>query len=142
MPQSFCTTRRVEFRDTDAAGIMHFSAFFVLMEEVEHQFLRECGTSVVLRDEQGVISWPRIEANCRYQSAVRFEDELEIELRIERLGSKAVTYAFDFRCAGRPVASGRMAAVCCRIEEDQPPRSIPIPEWLLSKLAPYAPAEA
>ena len=30
-PQEFTTTRRVEFRDTDAAGIMHFSVFFLYM---------------------------------------------------------------------------------------------------------------
>ena len=37
---TFRTTRRVEFRDTDAAGIVHFSAFFFYMESVEHEFLR------------------------------------------------------------------------------------------------------
>ena len=30
-PKEFTTTRRVEFRDTDAAGIMHFSVFFLYM---------------------------------------------------------------------------------------------------------------
>ena len=34
---SFRTTRRVEFRDTDMAGIMHFSAFFTVLESVEHE---------------------------------------------------------------------------------------------------------
>jgi 4-hydroxybenzoyl-CoA thioesterase/acyl-CoA thioester hydrolase len=35
MTPSFITTRRVEFRDTDAAGIMHFSVFFTAMESAE-----------------------------------------------------------------------------------------------------------
>ena len=48
MPQSFRTSRRVEFRDTDAAGIVHFSVFFTWMEAAEHELLRSLGLSVVL----------------------------------------------------------------------------------------------
>ena len=67
-PASYRTTRRVEFRDTDAAGIMHFSAFFNYMEQVEHEFLRHLGMSVLARDEEGAISWPRVSASCDYQA--------------------------------------------------------------------------
>ncbi|MEL7264077.1 MAG: hypothetical protein AAFP69_04590, partial [Planctomycetota bacterium] len=42
----FSIQRRVEFRDTDAAGIVHFSAFFPFMETAEHAFLRSLGLSV------------------------------------------------------------------------------------------------
>ena len=48
---SFRTTRRVEFRDTDMAGIMHFSAFFTVLESVEDEFLRSLGLSVVMSDD-------------------------------------------------------------------------------------------
>ena len=37
MSSPFVTTRRVEFCQTDAAGIMHFAAFFELMEQAEHE---------------------------------------------------------------------------------------------------------
>ena len=37
---AFTTARRIEFRDTDAAGIVHFSAFFLWMESAEHELLR------------------------------------------------------------------------------------------------------
>ena len=40
------TRRRVEFRDTDAAGIVHFSAFFFWMESAEHELLRAAGVTV------------------------------------------------------------------------------------------------
>jgi YbgC/YbaW family acyl-CoA thioester hydrolase len=86
---SFTATRRVEFRDTDAAGIMHFASFFPLMESVEHEFLRHLGLSVLANDGTGPVSWPRVNAQCDFRSAVRFEDELEIELQIVRLGKKA-----------------------------------------------------
>src|SRR5215203_509073 len=86
MTNSYQTTRRVEFRHTDAAGIAHFSVFFNYMEEVEHEFLRTVGLSVVLNTDEGPITWPRVAVRCDYQNAVRFEDVVDIELHVSRLG--------------------------------------------------------
>lgn len=47
------TRRRVEFVETDAAGIVHFSSFFVYMEQAEHELLRHLGLNVFVDDEQG-----------------------------------------------------------------------------------------
>lgn len=135
MTAAYRTTRRVEFRDTDAAGIVHFSAFFNYMEEVEHEFLRSLGLSVLMRDAEGVLSWPRVAASCQYQSAVQFEDVLDVELRPQRVGEKSVTYGFSFAHQGRPVAQGELTAVCCRMEAGAAPRSVSIPAAILSKLS-------
>jgi len=88
--------RRVEFRDTDAAGIMHFSMFFVYMEQAEHELLRSLGLSVLEHDASGAISWPRVAVACDYRQPLRFEDEFEIEVSISRMGEKSVTSAFRF----------------------------------------------
>lgn len=125
---SFTTCRRIEFADTDMAGIAHFTALFRYMESAEHEFLRHVGMSVVGKDENAVtLSWPRVAAQCDFQSAARFEDEVEIEMGIERIGEKSVTYRFQFRLDGRPLAEGRMTSVCCRITPGRPPVPIPIP---------------
>lgn len=134
MNAPFTTTRRVEFRDTDAAGIMHFSMFFVYMEQAEHQWLRSRGLSVIMHDDDGTISWPRVAASCDYHSAVRFEDVLDITVSIGRLGSKSVTYEFEFTHESRRVAVGEMTSVCCRIVQGQSPQSIAIPATILQKL--------
>lgn len=137
MPQTFKTTRRVEFADTDAAGIMHFAAFFRFMEEAEHELLRTVSLSVMMHDDGGPISWPRVGARCEFQSAARFEDVLEIEVAIRRLGEKSVSYAFAFECEGRDIALGEMTSVCCRLSSDAAPQSIAIPAWFRDKLAGY-----
>lgn len=137
MSQVFRTQRRVEFRDTDAAGIMHFSAFFLRMEEAEHAFLRSVGLSVWQEDEQGKVSWPRVSATCDYAGAVRFEQLLDIEVRLARLGDKSATYAFRFTCEGRHVADGRMTSVCCRIQPNVPPQAVTIPAAIRNVLTPF-----
>ena len=132
MSVEFTFQRRVEFRDTDAAGIAHFSAFFVWMEQAEHAALRHLGLSIVSPEHS--ISWPRVSAHCDFQSAVHFEDELQIRVRLTRLGSKSVTYGFDFRSGDRQVASGQMTAVCCRLAPGEPLQAVRIPEEVAEKL--------
>ena len=46
MPHEFKTTRRIEFAETDLAGIVHFSNFFRMMEAAEHAFFRSLGFSI------------------------------------------------------------------------------------------------
>src|SRR5215218_5368269 len=134
MPKPFRTKRRVEFRDTAAAGIVHFSVFFNYMEQVEHEFLRTIGLSVIMKDNDTSIAWPRVAARCDYQGPVRFEDLVDVEMHISRLGEKSVTYEFNFSHDGRPVAVGQMTAVCCRTDMGEPLRSTSIPSWIAEKL--------
>lgn len=140
MSDEFHYKRRVEFCETDAAGIAHFSAYFQYMEQAEHAFLRHLGTSVVAEDKSGTISWPRVSAHCDYTGPVKFEDVLDIAVRIERLGTKSATYSFEFHRQETVVATGKLAAVCCRITHDSPPQSIPIPSWLVDQMRPYVSA--
>jgi 4-hydroxybenzoyl-CoA thioesterase/acyl-CoA thioester hydrolase len=134
---AFRTRRRVEFRDTDAAGLMHFSVFFTYMEVAEHELLRSVGLSVLERDHDGAVTWPRVAASCDFLRPLRFEDEFDIEVGVERLGEKSVTYLFRFLHDGQEAAIGRITAVCCRIDKDAPTRSIPIPERIADKLRPF-----
>ena len=56
----FRTTRRIEFGDTDMAGIVHFANFFRFMESAECEFLRSRGLSVKLDWEGQAIGFPRV----------------------------------------------------------------------------------
>lgn len=140
MTTTFVTTRRVEFSDTDAAGIMHFAAFFRMMEQAEHDLLRSVGLSVVQHDAEGTLSWPRVNAKCDFSSAARFEELLTIEVRIARLGQRSVTYAHRFLRDGQTLASGEITAVCCRLSPHGPPKSQPIPAAIAVKLRPFVAA--
>ena len=137
----FRTQRRVEFRDTDAAGIVNFSVFFTYMEQAEHELLLSRGLHVMTHDDAGSVSWPRVAARCDYQSSARFEDLLDIEVTISRLGKKSITYEFHFSVGGRAVASGEVTAVCCRIGAGSELKSIPIPPDFTARLQGAAPPD-
>ncbi len=130
MTQHYKTTRRVEFRDTDAAGMVHFSVFFVYLEEAEHELLRHLGLSVMLVDESGPISFPRVAARCDYQRSAKFEDVLDVEAAIVRLGKKSVTFEFNSATMGarspaarRPPSAAASPRTACRNRSPFPPGS-------------------
>src|SRR5438309_970881 len=115
MPLSpFRTTRRIEFADTDMAGIVHFANFFRFMEAAEQEFLRSRGLAVVMAWEGQPLSFPRVSASCDYLKPAYFEDVLDVTVRVGRLGRKSVTYAFDFSRGGDLLARGQVSSVCCR----------------------------
>ncbi|MEZ6090842.1 MAG: thioesterase family protein [Pirellulaceae bacterium] len=134
MSEPFKTQRRIEFRDTDAAGIMHFSVFFTYMEQAEHELLRSLGLSVMLADGDATIGWPRVSAKCDYRGAVRFEELIDIEVSVAHLGEKSVRYHHVFKVDDRTVAAGEMTTVCCRISKDHALCSITIPEYIRTQL--------
>ncbi|HAN99813.1 MAG TPA: 4-hydroxybenzoyl-CoA thioesterase [Planctomycetaceae bacterium] len=138
MSRSFRLPARVRFSDTDAAGIMHFSAFFTYLEDAEHALLRSLGLSVCLPQPEGwSLSWPRVAADCRFSGSLRFEQAFDVELTVARLGTKSVTYRGEFLLDERSIARGEVTAVCCRIETGKPPVSLEIPAAFREALAPY-----
>ncbi len=58
--------RRVQFHETDQAGVAHFSWFFRYMEEAEHALWRAAGLSI---DRAGCdTGWPRVSATFDFKS--------------------------------------------------------------------------
>jgi YbgC/YbaW family acyl-CoA thioester hydrolase len=130
MPYEFTVTRRVEFADTDMAGIMHFANFFRFMEAAEHAFFRSIGASIHAEIDGQTIGWPRVHASCDYKRPLRFEDEVEIHLRVREKREKSLTYDFVFRKPGETeeVARGSITAVCVVIDpQTREIRAAPIP---------------
>ncbi|RMF56526.1 MAG: acyl-CoA thioesterase [Calditrichaeota bacterium] len=134
MPYEFKTTRKIEFADTDLAGIVHFARFFVFMETAEHEFLRSLGTSVSTVLDGDKIGWPRLSASCEYLSPLKFEDLVEIHLKVVRKGTKSLTYSFVFTRDGDLIARGQMTSACCICNPGEPLTAIPIPKSLAEQI--------
>lgn len=133
MPAQHSIKRRIQFSETDMAGVVHFSNYFRMMEEVEHAFFRSLGLSVVMSHEALEIGWPRVSASCEYYGPLRFEDEVELIMRVAKVGEKSFNYEVEFLWEGRRVALGKMTSVCCEML-DQGMRSIRIPDGVRRKL--------
>jgi len=107
--------RRVSFAETDMAGIIHFGSYFLYMEETEHEFLRGIGLSVHLPITEGPnaggrIGFPRIATRCEFRRPLRFEELVDIELRVARIGNSSITYQHLFTKDGAEIARGEITA--------------------------------
>jgi acyl-CoA thioester hydrolase len=116
MACEFKVVYRVGFSDTDMAGIVHYSNFFRYMEIAEHAFYRSLGFSVVTRNVDPPVSWPRVHAECEYKLPLRFEDEVEVHMLVSKKKSKSLSYVFRFRklngTTSIEVARGSLTVVC------------------------------
>jgi YbgC/YbaW family acyl-CoA thioester hydrolase len=133
MSAEFTYTRRVQFAETDMAGIAHFANFFRWMEEAEHAMFRSVGLSVQMQHDDVEISWPRVSVGCEFVRPVRFEDELSLRLRIVRLGEKSLNLEVEFTKGSERIALGKSTSVCCEVGNGTM-RSIPIPPAIRDKL--------
>jgi YbgC/YbaW family acyl-CoA thioester hydrolase len=138
MPYEFKHIRRVEFSDTDMAGIMHFSNFFRFMESTETAFMRSLGLSVVLSNCGIDVCLPRVHAECDYQAPVRFEDEVLVHLLVEKLSTRTLTYQFRFRKlsgdVSQEIAQGRLVVVCAARNSEGQIKAVPLPQAILDQL--------
>ena len=133
MTCQFTFKRRIEFSDTDLAGIVHFANYFRYMEAVEHAFYRSLGLSVNPKREGNAFGWPRVSASCDYKAPLRFEDDLEIQLIVSEKRSKSLTYLFIFRKLenGHPleVARGKITAVSAEYDPvARTMKAVPLPK--------------
>jgi len=138
MASCFESSRRVEFCETDMAGIVHFSNFYRWMEQIEHEFFRSLKLKIVNNNTEGmVVGWPRVSASCRFQAPARHEDIIDARLTVQRIGVKSLTFDVQFSRDGQPVASGTMKTVCCIVTEDHQLQSVEIPAEYTSQLEEY-----
>jgi acyl-CoA thioester hydrolase len=130
----FSMKRRIEFCETDMAGIVHFSNYFRLMEAAETEFLRSLGLKVSWSERDEHFGFPRVSVSCDYFKPLRFEDVVEIAVTVEKIGRRSVTYRFDFSLQGALVATGRITAVLCRHLTGQSMQSLDIPDQIRALL--------
>jgi acyl-CoA thioester hydrolase len=135
----FSYQRLVEFADTDLAGIMHFSNFFRFVECAEHAFWRSLGYRVHTSNGADHQGWPRLEVSCKYHKPARFEQTLEINLRIEEIRTSSLRYSFWIFGAGDPERASIATGMCSIIHVDidtsaHAIKKSPIPAELRQKL--------
>ena len=112
MAYEFEQQRRVEFAETDMAGILHFSNYFRYMEEVEHAFFRSLGLKVHAHSESGVWGWARRRVECTFSAPLRYEDVVDLHLVVRGKRAKSIDYEVVFRKGATEVARGTMTVVC------------------------------
>ena len=137
MPQT-SIAMRVPFHDVDCTGRIHFTAMLRYMEIAEHELRRSIGFPQATSFPH--IAFPRVHVACDFRGAIRYDDELTIEARVDRVEHSSWTVAFiasitkeaysgEEKAIAPIVAEGQMTMVAMDAATE---RAIPLPGELRS----------
>jgi acyl-CoA thioester hydrolase len=129
----------VQYKETDASGIVHFSSFFVYAEEAEHDMWRAAGLSV--EPQHTEIGWPRVSASFDFFKALRFEDEIEVHIALIERTSKTLRYQSVIMLRGEVAAIGTSMSICVRKVAGEPMKAVEIPREIADSFDVVPPRE-
>jgi acyl-CoA thioester hydrolase len=146
MPYEFTFSRRVEFAETDMAGIVHFANFYRMMENAEHAFFRSLGFSIHQEFDGLTIGWPRVSASCDFFRPLRFEEAVDVQLLVIELKTRSIRYGFRFwKNEGGErveVARGQVVTVSAALDKHTGKMgAVPIPDGIRATIE-AAPADS
>ncbi len=102
----------IRFIDTDTSGRIHFTSLFRYFESAEEEFLNSIGCHYLdLEEEEKDVTFPRVHVECDYLGQLRFHDEIDIAVSVEKVGSSSFTLLFDVKRQNEHVASGKITGV-------------------------------
>lgn len=103
------TRVRVRYSETDRMGVVYHSNYLIWMEIGRVELIRSLGLNYRNLEESEGIALAVIEAQCRYLSPARYDQEVTIEASISSFTPRSVTFGYDIRAAdcGRLLATGQ-----------------------------------
>jgi 1,4-dihydroxy-2-naphthoyl-CoA hydrolase len=119
---------KVWLKNTDATGGLYFAEQFRMALEAFEGFLKDRGFDVKQLLESPYLM-PIVHARGDFFAPVTVGDELEILLKVVKLGTSSMTLEFSFRDAGRKIDVGKVQIVHVVIEKEKR-NPVPIPDFL------------
>lgn len=125
---------RVRFRDTDVQGHVYFGNYFEFCDEGLSAYMRAIGMPWQKLVEGGTDLF-YASASCDYLGSARFEDLIQIEVQVSKIGTTSITSSFVIRNeAGEVLAKATLVSVCV----DPSTRSkIPVPQAFREAVASF-----
>ncbi len=143
----FRYARRVQFAETDLAGMVHFANFFRYLEEAEHALWRAAGMTIdppsLVRNarasfgEAGTaadLHWPRVSAAFDFKRPLRFEDEFEVHVSIGGVTARTIQYNHTITLGQTTVGIGTVTAACAQRDANGGMKAIEIPADIVTRL--------
>ena len=135
-PWKYRIEERVRWGDVDAARIIFYGAYIRFFEFAETELFRAVGLPYgVMFDELDV--WlPRAHLECDFRRAAQLDDLLEVCVYVGRVGNKSLRLNFEVRRKGEGEMLAEAHFVLVAVRRDTFD-SVPVPEELKRRLAPY-----
>jgi acyl-CoA thioester hydrolase len=135
-PFKFSAETRVGFSDTDAQGVVYYGRYMPYFDLARVEYHRRLD---LLRTEPSDRQFVMRAMTVEYHAPARFDDEIEVDVRVKRIGTSSVTYEFAAYLAGATLAvTATQTLVLVDLADRKP---CPVPEWLREKVREYEGAD-
>lgn len=103
---------RVYYEDTDAGGVVYYANYLKFMERARTEWLRHLGVEQdVLRAQDGVLLM--VHSLCvRYVQPARFNEALQVTVKIQHLGKARITLAQQVMVNDRLLCQAEVTVAC------------------------------
>jgi acyl-CoA thioester hydrolase len=88
------TRIRVRYAETDQMGVVYYANFFIWFEIGRVELLRQLGFQYKEMEIDDDCHIPVVEANCRYKSPARYDDELLLETTVLALRRTVLKFGY------------------------------------------------
>jgi acyl-CoA thioester hydrolase len=122
MPRGFHTETRVRLSETDALGVVYYGQFLTYFDIARLEMLRKAGITARFLKSRGV-GFVAGESVCRYLSSARFDEVLDLGVKVSRVGNSSVEYAHTITRGRTKVAEGKVTDILVGV--DGKPKGIP-----------------
>ena len=102
---------RVRYVECDMQGIVFNAHYYTWMDLAHTELLRALVGPLAVVHELGV-DFVVAESSARYVASARFDDEVDIEVRVESLTTSSMTTVHTFRRGDQLLAEGWIRHVC------------------------------
>jgi acyl-CoA thioester hydrolase len=88
------TRIRVRYAETDQMGVVYYANFFIWFEVGRVELLRQLGFQYKQMEIDDDCHIPVVEANCRYKSPARYDDDLLLETRVLAVRRSVIKFGY------------------------------------------------
>jgi 4-hydroxybenzoyl-CoA thioesterase/acyl-CoA thioester hydrolase len=92
---------------------------------------------MTIHSQDSSIGWPRISASCEFRKALRFEEEIEIEVHISEMTDRTITYSGTITRDTQRIATGAWRIAHVSRQPDGSMRSAEVPAAVAERLKPF-----
>ena len=117
------TRLRVRYAETDQMNVVYHANYIVWFEVGRVEFMRQLGITYKHMEEQDQMHLPVAEVRCRFKASARYDDEIVIRTRIQRMRSALLQFGYEIVRAedGALLAEGESTHVSVNAKMEKTP---------------------
>ena len=93
------TRFRVRYAETDQMGVVYYANYLIWMEIGRVELVRARGFNYKELEEKEGLFLSVLDATCHYLYPARYDEEIEVQTEVSKVGSRTIEFAYQVRSA-------------------------------------------